>query len=64
MDRTEEILREQLKVDKAAGFGKLMWQIHKNTLKKCMQIYADEQLRIGGVVWRSEQLKKPDNENN
>ena len=50
MDRTEEILREQLKVDKAVGFGKLMYGIHKNTLKKCMQIYADEQLSLGGVV--------------
>ena len=56
MDRTEEILREELKVDKAVGLGKLMWEVHKNTLKKCLQIYADEQLRLHSLVLQSEQL--------
>ena len=56
MDRAEEILREQLKIDKSVGFGKLMWELHKNTLKKCMQIYAEEQLLLHNVVGQSEQF--------
>jgi len=50
MDRAEEILKEQLKIDKAVGFGKLMWELHKNTIKKCMQIYVEEQLLLHNVV--------------
>lgn len=50
MDRKEEILREQLKVDKANGLGLLMWQKHKSTLKKCMQIYTEEQLLLHNVI--------------
>lgn len=60
MDRTEEILREQLKVDKAVGFGKLMWNIHKNTLKKCMEIYVEEQLLLHNVVEQSGQFSFAD----
>jgi len=56
MDRAEEILKEQLKIDKAVGFGKLMWELHKSTIKKCMQIYVKEQLLLHNVVHRRELL--------
>ena len=60
MDRAEEILKEQLKIDKAVGFGKLMWDLHKSTIKKCMQIYVEEQLLLHNVGWRSELLPEFD----
>lgn len=44
VDRKEQILIEKLKVDKANGFSKLMWVLYKDTIKECMQIYADEML--------------------
>jgi hypothetical protein len=56
MDRAEEILKEQLKIDKAVGFGKLMWELHKNTIKKCMQIYVEEQLLLHNVSQQRELL--------
>ena len=56
MDRAEKILREQLKIDKSFGFGKLMWELHKNTLKKCMQIYVEEQLLLHNVSQQRELL--------
>ena len=56
MDRAEEILKEQLKIDKAVGFGKLMWELHKNTIKKCMQIYVEEQLLLHIVSQQRELL--------
>ena len=45
VDKKEQILIEKLKVDKANGFSKLMWVLYKDTIKECMQLYADEMLQ-------------------
>ena len=50
VDRKEQILIEKLKVDKANGFSKLMWELHKETLKECMQMYADEMLQSEQLI--------------
>ncbi|PHR23596.1 MAG: hypothetical protein COA36_16830 [Desulfotalea sp.] len=42
MKTAEEILRNELKIDKAIGPNRLIWELHKRTLIKCMDIYKNQ----------------------
>ena len=52
MNRKIQILEENLKVSKASVFGKMMFDVHKNTLAACMEQYNQEQSElVDFLVW-------------